>query len=94
MLVWIGLFILITAVAVYFRVPLLLWSILVAAGLVAMHYVPVVGSGTLAFLWLLYAAVVIPLNVPMLRKNLISTPLFNGMGKAMPTDYFLKPGPS
>ena len=85
MLLWIGLFILITAVAVYFRVPLLLWSILVAAGLVSMNYVPGIGSASLALLWLIYAAVIIPLNVPMLRKNLISTPLFNGMGKAMPT---------
>ncbi|NNL06214.1 MAG: acyl-CoA dehydrogenase [Gammaproteobacteria bacterium] len=85
MLLWIGLFILITAVAVYFRVPLLLWSLLVALGLVAMHTVPGIGSASLALLWLIFAAVVIPLNVPMLRKNLISTPLFNGMGKAMPT---------
>ncbi|MGD8803780.1 MAG: acyl-CoA dehydrogenase family protein, partial [Gammaproteobacteria bacterium] len=50
-----------------------------------MHYVPGVGNATLALLWLIYAAVVIPLNVHILRKNLISTPLFKGMAKAMPT---------
>ena len=33
MLMWIGLFILITAAAVYFRISLLFWSALVAAGL-------------------------------------------------------------
>ncbi|MGD2159964.1 MAG: acyl-CoA dehydrogenase [Gammaproteobacteria bacterium] len=85
MLMWIVLFILITAVAVYFRISLWLWSVLVAAGLLVMHYVPGVGNATLALLWLIYAAVVIPLNVHILRKNLISTPLFKGMAKAMPT---------
>ena len=85
MLMWVVLFILITAVAVYFRISLWLWSVLVALGLVAMQYVPAVGSATLALLWVIYAAVVIPLNVHVLRKNLISTPLFNGMAKAMPT---------
>ena len=85
MLLWTGLFILITASAVYFRISLILWSVLVALGLVAMHYVPVVGNATLALLWLIFAAVVIPLNLPLLRKNLISKPLFNGMAKAMPT---------
>jgi acyl-CoA dehydrogenase len=82
---WIGLFILITAVAVYFRISLLLWSVLVALGLGAMHYVPGVGTTTLSLLWVIYAAVVIPLNLQMLRKNFISNPLFKGMARAMPT---------
>jgi acyl-CoA dehydrogenase len=85
MLMWIGLFVLITAVAVYFRIPLLLWSVLVAAGLAGMHFVPGVGTATLSLLWLIYAAVVVPLNLPLLRKNLISKPLYKGMAKAMPT---------
>ena len=85
MLMWIGLFILITAVAVYFRISLLLWSILVALGLGAMHYLPGVGTATLSLLWVIYAAVVIPLNLQILRKNFISNPLFKGMARAMPT---------
>jgi acyl-CoA dehydrogenase len=64
---------------------LLLWSVLVALALVAMHYVPGIGNATLALLWVIYAAVVIPLNVHILRKNLVSTPLFKGMARAMPT---------
>jgi acyl-CoA dehydrogenase len=82
---WIGLFILITAVAVYFRISLLLWSVLVALGLGAMHYLPGVSTATLSLLWVIYAAVVIPLNLQILRKNLISNPLFKGMATAMPT---------
>ena len=85
MLMWIGLFIFITAVAVYFRTSLLLWSILVALGLGAMHYVTGVGTATLSLLWVIYAAVVIPLNFQILRKNFISNPLFKGMARAMPT---------
>ncbi len=85
MLMWIGLFTLITATAVYFRVPLLIWSVLVAVGLLAMHLVPGVETATLSLLWLIYAAVVIPLNVPLLRRNLISKPVYQGMARAMPT---------
>ena len=85
MLLWIGLFVLITASAVYFRLPLILWSIMVALGLIAMPYVSDAGTATLSLLWVIYAAVVIPLNVPMLRKNLISNPLFKGMARTMPT---------
>lgn len=85
MLIWIGLFVVITAIAVYFRISLLLWSIMVALGLAAMHYLPGASAATLSLLWLIYAAVVIPLNVPALRKNLISKPLFSGMAKVMPT---------
>jgi len=85
MLTWLGLFILITAVAVYFRISLLLWSGLVAAGLLGLHYLPGVGNATLTFLWVLYAAVVIPLNFKLLRRELISKPLFSRMAKVMPS---------
>ena len=85
MLMWIALFILISAVAVYFRISLLLWSVLVAIGLIGMHYVPGVGTATLSLLWVVYAAVVIPLNFQILRKNLISNPLFKGMANVMPS---------
>ena len=85
MLLWIGLFIVITLVAVYFRVSLLLWSVIVALGLAGMHFVPGIGTATLSLLWVIYAAVVIPLNVQALRKNLVSNPLFKGMASAMPT---------
>ncbi len=85
MLLWVGLFIAITVIAVYFRVSLILWSIIVALGLGAMHLVPGIGNATLSLLWIIYAAIVIPLNVQALRKNIISTPLFKGMAKTMPT---------
>ena len=85
MLMWIGLFILITAVAVYFRVSLLLWSAMVALGLAAMHLVPGVSTTTLSLLWVIYAVVVIPLNLPPLRKTLISSAVYSGMAKVMPT---------
>ena len=85
MLLWIGLFIVLTAVAVYFRLSLIIWSAMLAVGLGVMHLVPDIGTATLALLWLIYAAVVIPLNLPLLRKNLISGPMFKAMGKAMPT---------
>ena len=85
MLLWIGVFLLITAAALYFRVPLLLWSVLVAAGLGAMHFVPGIGAATLTLLWTIYAVVMIPLNMPPLRRRLISNVFFKGMARAMPT---------
>ena len=85
MLMWLGLFILISAVAVYFRITLLLWSVLVAAGLISLNYLTDVGSTTLAVLWIIYAAVVIPLNFKTLRRNLISKPLYQGMAAVMPS---------
>lgn len=84
MLMWLGLFILISAVAVYFRITLLRWSVLVAAGLIVLQYLTDVGTTTLAALWIIYAAVVIPLNFKALRRNLISKPLYQGMAAVMP----------
>ena len=85
MLFWSALFLLITAVAVYFRFSLLTWSILVALGLTSLHFCPEYSNVKLSLLWVIYAGVVIPLNVPILRKNLISNPLFDRMAKVMPT---------
>jgi acyl-CoA dehydrogenase len=85
MLFWGGLFLLISAVAVYFRFSLLTWSILVALGLFSLHFCPEYSNVKLSLLWVIYAGVVIPLNVPILRKNFISNPLFDRMAKVMPT---------
>ena len=85
MLFWSGLFLLITAIAVYFRLSLLTWSALVAAGLASLHFCPEYSNAKLSLLWVIYVGVVVPLNFQTLRKNLISSPLFTRMAKVMPT---------
>ena len=84
-MMWIGIFIFIILVAAYLRLPLLVLSLLLAAGLIGYQMQADAGSSQIALLWLIYAAVIIPLNLKPIRRNLISRAIYMAMKKIMPT---------
>ena len=82
---WIGLLILLLLVSAYFRLPLLVWSILLAFGLAAANIYTEASVAQQSFLWTLYVAAIIPLNFKFIRRNFISKIIFMTMKKIMPT---------
>jgi len=84
-MMWIGIFIFIILVSAYFRLPLLVWSLLVAAALIGYQVMAGADSSEIALLWIIYAAVIIPLNLKPVRLNLFSRPIYMAMKKIMPT---------
>ncbi len=84
-MIWTGLLILIILVAAYLRLPLLLLSLLLAAGLVAFNIFSDVGSSQKTLLWILFAVVFVPLNLKPVRLNLFSRAIYRVMKKVMPT---------
>lgn len=85
MLTWLVLFTLVIGISAYFRLPLVIWSALVGITLFAFSFTSIASIGSLLLLWLVYLAVVLPLNMPDFRKNKISLPIMEAMSKAMPT---------
>ncbi len=84
MIYWMISLVLIIAFAAYMRLSLVQWSVLVGIDLLAFHILS--GSNTtMMVLWIVYFAIVIPLNVRTIRRSLISRAVFNGMKKIMPT---------
>ncbi|MBT8133488.1 MAG: acyl-CoA dehydrogenase family protein, partial [Gammaproteobacteria bacterium] len=82
---WTGLFISIILVSAYLRLPLLQWSTLLAAGLVAFTVFSDASTAQLSLAWIIYAAIIIPLNVKSIRRNLFSRSIYSVMKKIMPT---------
>jgi len=82
---WLVIFLLFIATVAYFRWPLLLWSIVLGSPLFLASYYSLLNMATLIVLWLVYAAIVVPLNFKPLRKILLSGPVFRAMEKVMPT---------
>jgi acyl-CoA dehydrogenase len=84
-MIWTGLLILIILVSAYLRLPLLLLSLLLAVGLVAFNIFSDVDSSQKTLLWILFAAVFVPLNLKPVRLNLFSRAIYRVMKKVMPT---------
>ncbi|NOQ69169.1 MAG: acyl-CoA dehydrogenase [Gammaproteobacteria bacterium] len=84
-MMWTGFLILIILVSAYFRLPLLVWSLLLAAGLVTFNVFADVDSSQQYLLWIIFAAIVIPLNLKPVRLNLFSRAIYRAMKKIMPT---------
>jgi len=84
-MMWSGVLILIILVSAYFRLPLIVWSLLLGAGLIGFSIFSEVGPSQISILWIIYAAIIIPLNLKHVRRNFISRPLFAAMKKIMPT---------
>lgn len=76
---------LITLISAYFRLPLLVWSILLGAGLAFIQIYTDTSFAQNALLWIIFAALIIPLNVKKLRRNLFSKAVYKAMKKIMPT---------
>jgi acyl-CoA dehydrogenase len=84
-MMWAGILLLIVLVSAYLRLPLLAWSLLLAAGLVAYTVFAGASQAQITLAWIIYAAVLIPLNLKPVRRNLFSRAIFKAMKKVMPT---------
>ena len=84
-MIWTGFIILIILVSAYLRLPLLVWSLLLAAGLVTLTIFSDIETSQKTLLWILFSAIIIPLNLKPVRLNLFSRPIFRVMKKIMPT---------
>jgi acyl-CoA dehydrogenase len=82
---WSGLFILIILLSAYFRLSLSVWSLLLAAALVAFSVLADVDSTQKYILWIVFAVIIIPVNLKPLRLNLFSKAIYGAMKKIMPT---------
>ncbi len=84
-MLWSGALVLIILVSAYLRLPLIVWSLLVGVGLFVITVYADLNAYQPYLLWLIYAAVFIPLNLKPVRCNLISRILYAAMKKIMPT---------
>jgi len=80
-----GSLILILAVAAYFRLPLIVWSLILGAAILFIHIYLDVSTKSLLLAWGIYFIIVVPLNLNLLRRYAISAPIFKLMGGIMPT---------
>jgi acyl-CoA dehydrogenase len=84
MLTWLFIFLLSIGAAAYFRLPQIVWSVLLGAVLLVFTFSGNMGLAGLFILWALYLALVVPINMPQIRQKYISEPLLQLMRKAMP----------
>jgi len=84
-MMWIAFLILILLVSAYLRLPLLIWSLLLIAGLVVINLFSEMSSSLQYLLLIISAAILVPLNVKPLRLNLFSKAIYTVMKKVMPT---------
>jgi len=84
-MMWTGLLILILLVSAYLRLPLIVWSLLLAVGLINIHLYTDLEPPTIYLLWLIFAAIVLPLNIKIIRRNVFSRAVYRVMKKIMPT---------
>ncbi len=85
MTIWISSFILILAIAAYFRMSLIIWSVVLGVAVALFHFFAGAGPGAITVVWAVYLVLVIPLNFRMLRRLLISAPVYKVMASVMPT---------
>ncbi|MFV2004326.1 MAG: acyl-CoA dehydrogenase [Gammaproteobacteria bacterium] len=84
-MMWTSILILILLVSAYFRLPLLIWTLSFAAGLVLFSYFSDADPAQKYLVWIIYAVIVIPLNLKSVRRVLVSTAIYKAMKKIMPT---------
>ncbi|MBE9559575.1 MAG: acyl-CoA dehydrogenase, partial [Proteobacteria bacterium] len=82
---WIPLFIFIILLSAYLRLPLVVWSLFLAAGLIGYQVFSDTETSQSYLMWTVFAAIVIPLNIKSIRRNLFGKPVYMVMKKLMPT---------
>ncbi|MDH5517710.1 MAG: acyl-CoA dehydrogenase [Gammaproteobacteria bacterium] len=85
MLSWLVIFTLIIGISAYFRLALIIWSVLLGAALFVFSYSPLISLSSLTVLWAIFLLITVPLNLTDFRKNKISLAVKNMMAKAMPS---------
>ena len=84
-MMWTGLLILTLLFSAYFRLPLLLWSLVLTVLLVAFSVFSEADTSQKYVVWIIFAALVVPLNLKSVRRNLFSKAVYKVMKKLMPT---------
>lgn len=84
-MMWTGLLLLIILVSAYLRLPLLVWSLLLGAGLAVVTLLSGNDASQISLMWIVYAAIIIPLNLKVIRRLLFSKSIYKAMKKVMPT---------
>ncbi len=85
MLTWLLIFIVIIGSAAYLRLPMVVWNAILGAALLIFTFTGIASMTTLVILWALFLIVVVPLNLPDIRKKYFSLPLLDFMRSAMPS---------
>ena len=85
MLTWLLIFTLTIGVAAYFRLSQVIWNAMLGVVLLIFSFTDFAGIASLLILWVLYLAVVIPLNLPQIRLKYASEPVLKFMKGVMPS---------
>ena len=78
-MIWLGLLLIITCVLIYHQISLLTSTIVLAILLTAYSF-----QSFSQLLWLAFLLIFIPINIPVIRRQLISKPAFKWMQSALP----------
>lgn len=78
-MIWLGLFLIVTCVLVYHQVALLKGTIVLAGMLSAYSF-----QSFNLYLWIAFLVVFLPVNIPVIRRQIISRPVFKWMQSALP----------
>lgn len=84
MLTWILIFITTIGIASYLRLPQIIWSSALGFALLIFTFSNMVNLASLVIIWGVFIAIIVPLNLPKIRKKYISQPLLQFMRNAMP----------
>ncbi len=71
--------------AAFFQFPIILWTIVIGAALIAATLLGALGAGLLIFFWLIYLAAAVFANLSALRQRHITRPALNYLRKQIPS---------
>ena len=84
-MMWTGLLLLIILVSAYLRLPLIVWSLILGVGLINVHLYTDIELSQKIGLWIIFAAIILPLNIKTIRRTIFSRFVYKAMKKVMPT---------
>ncbi len=78
-MIWLGLFLIVTGAVVYHQIALLQSTIILAVLLSLYSF-----QSFNLFLWAIFLLIFLPINIPVIRRKIISKPIFNWMQTVLP----------
>lgn len=85
MMLYLSGLILILAVAAYFRLPLVVWTLVLGAWILFLQLYLDAGTLALFLLWAGFIIFIVPLNFSVVRRYAVSTHIYRLMSRVMPT---------
>lgn len=85
MMTWLISLVFIFAFAAWFRWSLLLWSAMVLLATISLTYFADTSPACITTIWITVLAIILPLNLTIVRRSIISLPIFKLMQGVMPT---------